>query len=580
MLDRPKVIWLALTIVSASAAQYWFVRPAEAQEVSQFPIRVESKQVLVPVSVLDRQRYNEIRVVDPSDLQDESRVESLIAKAQDVPIRGLSAKDFRLFEDGREQAIQNVAFPAATLDRARDNVGQHYEFIGSGGGRWIYPEIPLDGKIHIVVPFPRYVLAYAPPPAPPGSCHKVQVKIRSHPDAMIFSLTTYCRTELSASDPLRDTKFGQQMEPDLTAEQSGRIPVFLAAAVLFGPGTQGQMHLVLEFPPKALRFQPDINLVETIGTLGRVTTVAGYEAARFSDFACCQNRHGMDFGGERIDSLNSWADKDEAPRGYETDVPLETGAYRLCVVLSDGSESNLGGKRRGSDFGRAEVSIEVPVRDPQHIALSDIALAKRFRPALQPPEDSTFKSPNVYVPLVSKGVEYSPTADTTFKTTDAFLFFLQVYDPLISTVPACTQSAPAWQAPQPINSSAEASAASGASAHTPTTTPTTAANGVAVSIPSQCLPQAQINLRIVDAKTGAVMRNLAPVNAAEFAIPGNPIIPIGSGIHIGDLPPGQYRLEAQATTLPAALTSGSISLSTPPPPPQVTPWHSVSFSVQ
>jgi hypothetical protein len=571
---RPKWVWIADALLSSPVIALAIAQPTVAQKPAASAIRVESKQVLVPVGVLSRRHYYEInKPTDPRDLEDESRLQELIAKAKSVPIRGLGIRDFRLFEDGREQTIQSVRFPATAVDQVQDNIGRHYEFTSSGGGRWIYPDIPNDGKIHTVVPFPRYVLTYTPPSAPAGSCHRVKVAVRNHPDAMIFSLTAYCRTELSASDPLRDTKFGQQMEPDLNSGQNGRIPVLLAARAFFGEvADQAYLSVLLEFPYKLIRYQQSGVLEETIGMLGTVEPDGGGQALRFSDFACCQNRHGMDFGGEFVDAPGDQADTVEAPKGYGTQVSLPPGEYRLRVVVSDGAASDIAGFERGSDFGRAEASVAVPAIDAQHLALSDIALAKRFRPASPPPQNPAANTPSTYIPLVSKGVEYTPTADSTFKKTDAFLFFLQLYDPFISTDSTCKQFAPAPQPAQPISRSVETSAASNSVA------PAAATNSTAATTPPQCLPQAQINLRIVDAKSGAVVRNLDPLNAAEFAIPGNPIIPIGSGIHIDDLPPGQYRLEAQAVQLPSPAPA---SLNAPPPArPQTTPWHSASFSIQ
>jgi hypothetical protein len=488
-------------------------------------------------------------------------------------VRGLTAKDFKLFEDGRLQKISKVTAESPAISEIRDNVGKHYEKIGPGGGRWIYPDVPADGQVHGVIPLPYYVLAYTPTPAPEGSCHKISVQVRGNRSVRIFGPSGYCRVQLSPSDPLQGSKFGQRLREDLNSDQRYKITTSFSAAVFFSTQTDARVYLAMGFPPKPLDYVWGSygKLEETVGMAGRVYTTTGSAARRFSDFACCK----LDTYGYGIDDewflLQREPNIFNAPGGYTTQLDLGQGDYSLRVVISD-----------DHNFGRAEVHISVPHRDAQHLALSDIALAKRFRPASPPPIDTSAETPSTYIPLVSKGVEYTPTADTTFKKGDAFLFYLQLWDPLISSDPGCKQFAPAPPSAQPISSSAETSAASSATSNVGASgsaaAPTAAPSSAAAAIPSQCLPQAQINLRIVDAKSGAVVRNLDPLKAAEFAIPGNPIIPIGSGVHIDDLPPGQYRLEAQAVQLPS---TSPASLNSPPPaPPQTTPWHSASFSIQ
>jgi hypothetical protein len=68
----------------------------------------------------------------------------------------------------------------------------------------------------------------------------------------------------------------------------------------------------------------------------------------------------------------------------------------------------------------------------------------------------------------------------------------------------------------------------------------------------------------VDAKTGEVVKTLPPINGTRYATKADPIISIGGGIHISDLPKGLYRLEVQATD-----SSG-----------RATPWSTASFSME
>jgi hypothetical protein len=56
----------------------------------------------------------------------------------------------------------------------------------------------------------------------------------------------------------------------------------------------------------------------------------------------------------------------------------------------------------------------------------------------------------------------------------------------------------------------------------------------------------QIQMRIVDVKTGELKTDPQPLSATPYAKAGSPVIPIGRGIDISKLPTGSYRLEVQA----------------------------------
>jgi hypothetical protein len=235
--------------------------------------------------------------------------------------------------------------------------------------------------------------------------------------------------------------------------------------------------------------------------MGRTYAKDGSRPDGFSDYDCCDFRYGAvpDWfvlrGPFRANILNT-------PARYERQIYLPPGEYDLRVVLSD-----------GENFGRAEVPISVKGRGIRGLALSDIALSKRFREASAKSQDDSAKPAGSYVPLVSKGVEVTPTADTRFHKGDIFYFYFEVYEP------------PHTEWPKPI---------------------------------------VEANLRIVDAKTGAIVKASEPLDAASYVIPGNPIIPIGAGTDISKLPLGSYRLEIQATA-----STG-----------QSTPWRSASFTIE
>jgi hypothetical protein len=101
-----------------------------------------------------------------------------------------------------------------------------------------------------------------------------------------------------------------------------------------------------------------------------------------------------------------------------------------------------------------------------------------------------------YVPLVSKGIEVTPAGDTRWKTSEPLIPYFEVYEPLLVGAPATVVEA---------------------------------------------------HLRIVEASTGAVKKDFAPVNAGPYERAGSSVIPITRQLPLDQLPKGAYRLEVQAT---------------------------------
>jgi len=189
-----------------------------------------------------------------------------------------------------------------------------------------------------------------------------------------------------------------------------------------------------------------------------------------------------------------------SPDRYETQAALPPGEYNLRVVLSEGKK-----------LGRAEAPLEVEAYDWSKLAMSGIALAHGYR-QLPTPRTGENDAPGHKL-LVSKGFDVIRTADTRFKKGESLDFYLEIYDP------------------RRVGSSAG---------------------------------KVEAYLRILNSKTGQVVKALQPVDAAPYAKTGDPIIPIGGGIDISGLPKGSYSLEAQATDS----VSGH------------TPWRAVNFSIK
>jgi hypothetical protein len=170
---------------------------------------------------------------------------------------------------------------------------------------------------------------------------------------------------------------------------------------------------------------------------------------------------------------------------FHARVDLPAGEYKLRAVIRDGDH-----------VGKTEIPITIDQLDPTQLAISSVVLSRKYRQVPDAARDNLAVSTGRYVPLVSKGWEIIPTADTNFKQAEFLTFYVEVYSPV-----------------QPVSQDRTI----------------------------------QVRMRIADKQTGRVVKELRPLDTAAYRKPGEPVIPVGGGVDIGGLAKGSYRLELQAT---------------------------------
>ncbi len=490
MLSVKTMRWFVRGLVLASGVFFASLPSAVAQTESSLAVRVDSDQVLVPTFVFDKQRFDSIAtsaeyrcVTESAKALQEKKisVRQLPSRCWRGSILDLGPKDFRLFEDGTEQTIQSVTRQRRHEWQLYDNYGIHREYSGTPTGKWSTSDLgstdwtpPADVE--------SYVIAYAPPQSTKGSCHQIKVSVDRH-NVVVFNRSEYCNVSHTPSDPLEGTKFGQQMEGDLASPTKPKIPMLAASGVFFRDSGTPRVRLVLEFPWNSLhREWSDGNdrLFATIGVLGMVYRKDGTLAVRFSDQACCPR----DAPSWHYRSGEAGGDVYSIPGRYETQTDLPPGDYDLRVILSDGKK-----------FGRLNIPVTIESYGKEHLAMSSVALCKRFH-KVDPPSYTEGVLPSKLVPLVSKGTEFTPAADTTFKNRDPLFAYFELYEPHRT-------------------------------------------GGTAADV--------QFQLRITNAETGQLKIDSGPRPATEFLQPGKEVIPVVQEVATHDLPKGTYRLEVQAS---------------------------------
>lgn len=466
---------------------------AEPVQVSaaQDSIRVQSHEVLVPTVVFDKVIYAQLNKIKPHRRDSYGHVIAKNEKLWDsIAVKGLTEHNFHLFEDGVEQKIKRAQLEPPAFRVVEDNLGKHPEIVGSGGGLWAYPDTPKT-EMREWLAWPHYMLAYAPTKSPAGSCHQIQVKVE-RANLEVWTRSEYCNTEHPASDPLSGTEFGKQLEAKANSGTLSDIDLKMKVWAFADNPDAARVYVSLDFPWQALLYEfRDGTLYATIGSLVMVYRKDGTIAARHSDFACCDygNEKKSNVSGRQAESQHLATRPPGAevrlPDRYETQLALPPGEYQVRAVLSDGVH-----------FGVQEAPLTVASYDASRLGISDIVLSQRVRKV---PADATEAAAQVaksYTPLISKGVEFTPTPNPEFWSNDTLFAYFEINDPLMDGRPGA---------------------------------------------------RVQVNMRITDTESGKEMDTFAPVDTTTYSKVASPLIAVARGVPLKRLTPGVYRLEVQAS---------------------------------
>lgn len=468
--DWAKRKWLGI-LLPCGVFLCFLVPFTHAQDVPA--IRVEAREVLVPVRVFSSRGY-------------------------EVP--HLDASDFHLFEDDQEQQIQNV-ISVLVYDRMfNDNRGVGDEWARTPRGKWTSFH---DTVRSIASPAYVHLIAYVPPPSKPGSCHQIKVKLDPNGTSggsLVFAQvqfgqkitkeqverrtllvrfrTEYCNTEHSSYDPLNGTKANKLLEGYAAATDAKTDGLSLQASAFYQEPGPARIQIGLDF--SSIGGQTGIPSFN-ISLLGMIYKKDGTLAVRFSD----STQAGCLFTVRRPTLATYQLCKEGIPNHYETQVNLPPGDYDVRVVL------DYGGQLR-----RAQVPITVDKLDGKQLALSGIALCKRFHKRSEPEQTPVSTMLFEFLPLLSAGMEFTLAGDTHFKKWEPLIVYFEAYEPLL------------------------------------------AGTGTA---------NVQFEVKIVDPKTGEARGGTGLLGAQPWVRAGNPVIPIAEKISIDKLPPNTYRLEVQVS---------------------------------
>lgn len=502
-------------IITVSAVALTFILPARGfpQTNGQRPIRVEKNLILIQAGVEDA-KLNAKGLTEEQKRCEQANQDTLATlpatepylpkRCEEIQVSGLAAKDFHVFFDGKKQTVEGVSAESEWVI-VRDNLGVHAEMSDASSGKWSTRDslLPKPGERILGVGNTLvYNIALAQDRSLPRGCHKIRVRVdRSH--SRVYARDEYCNGQ-QVWDTLRGSKLGNWMEKDLASDDAGKLPVSLQVGYVYSGANSARVLVAADFPPDSLHswWESDWHLHATISTLGMVYGKDGSIEARFSDLGCCTGYLGpsiVGMGGFFEDfyhpkdpqtwgflpALLNLEGKLRLPVRYETQLELVPGQYEVRMVVGDGEK-----------FGRAAAHLSIDKYDEKELALSSVMICNRFRDArVAAIESAAANLAPEYVPLVSKNIQFTPTADTRFTPGEPLIAYFEVYEPTASQLPDVIEA----------------------------------------------------HLRVADAKTGAIAKDYPAVDLKSYRRSGTTIFAVAREVPKEKLPKGSYRLEVQAS---------------------------------
>ena len=316
-----------------------------------------------------------------------------------------------------------------------------------------------------------YILGYVPPESAEGSCHALRVKLE-HGGMHVRARSGYCNSRVV--NPLAGKSIEKELESRASAAQAGNIKGTMRTPFFYAAPDTARVNLTMELPPESLNFSKEKGKYHAlINVLGIAYRPDGTIGARFSDAV-------------KLDlEKDEWKEFQKTPFHYENQFDAAPGQYKLTVVLSAGGES----------FGRYESPLVIEPYDGKHLALSAIALSSNIQRVADLGAGMDAALLEDRTPLVSRGMQITPSATNRFKRDEKVGLYAEIYEPLET---------------------------------------------------SDKPPELTLGYRMVDLRDGKVVFTTGEVDGKQFVQKGNPVVPVGLKVPLKDIPPGSYRIEMQA----------------------------------
>lgn len=500
------LLWLMLLLPLAAAGQE--TQPSDADtappDIPKF--YSESRQILVATTVWDKSKTDvswipqEVAKLHSSSMNNFFTIHP--------PVRGLSAKDFNVYEDGAEQRINYFK----ETDSPAVNVSKEWSFYPQSYGTWGF----FQNGISLDPPTARYLIGYVPPPLKPGECRTIRVSAGDY--VVDLNRQKYCASKEHVDETADAKGIAAKMRNLAASRKSGSFPVSLQAVAFWSSGVlsllggsspdagppaapSGQYKYVVEvhdakapatvqlaasFPGPLSWPSPCPKDNPALHVLAVAYKPTGEPAKELWAIYPCESP--TEFSHPGLNGAELERLRIEIPNRFDSQMHLPPGDYDLHVVVSD-----------GKNLGQARMPLHVEPLDPRRLMTSDLVLAGVVRHSGWVLLEAAALTPEPVVPspLVSKDSQYFLDSDKGFfiHQHTPLYFYFEIYQPQVGE------------------------------------------QGEGISY----------HWRITNLKTGSVALSSEPTSAADWIVPGSAVVPIGLKVDADKLPKGNYKLEVQAS---------------------------------
>jgi hypothetical protein len=447
----------------------------------------------------------------------------------------LTQSDFHAFDNGAEQHISYFKKTVVPLKDETKEERISWRFFPTIHGTWGHPPgfffpthesappppgYPPPGRYAFAGGDITYVIGYVPPALEPGKCRDVRMEVENHDVGL--DRNQYCAVA-SSHDIDEATKEGTDVGTKIRtfadSEASGSIKVSARAFAFWSsrvwslvtqnaagestapagsdlsfaveartvPKAPARVHVAVEFVPTGNGWT--VNCGQKTAAL-HVLGIAYKEnhqiAGQLGETFTCPR---SELAKKRIEiSMNGSREYNVAfPSRLDAEMDLGPGDYDLRVVVSNGDK----------EFGTTRVPLHVESFDGQQLATSDVVLSSFPRDSSKALDDAAAVSPAPLVPapLISKNVQFLPDTETRMPRHMRLPLYFEIYEPLLR----------------------------------------------------QQATEVYMHLRVTNLKTGSVVLDSGQTSAANWVLPGSPVIPVGFSLGTQNLDKGNYRVDVQAT---------------------------------